>query len=97
LLQASKLEIDSAQRTDATEEIRNSKRAKQEGRIPLSRWPGKALLPFLTEVSLFIPLFAQRLQTPSAYRKTSNWAALLEYQSCKTARNFFVNKMTNFL
>jgi hypothetical protein len=75
------------------EEIGNSKRAKQEGRIPLPRWPGKALLPFLAEVSLFIPLFAQQLQTLPANRKTSNWAALLEYQSFKTLRNFFVNKM----
>jgi len=53
----------------------------------------KALLPFLAEVSLFIPLFAQQLQTLPANRKTSNWAALLEYQSFKTLRNFFVNKM----
>jgi hypothetical protein len=25
------------------------KRAKQEGRIPLRRWPAEVLLPFLTE------------------------------------------------
>ena len=55
--------IDGSTKADATEEIENSKRAKQEGRIPLPRWPGKALLPFLTEVSLFIPLSAQQLQT----------------------------------
>jgi hypothetical protein len=77
---------------DTTEEIGISKRSKQEGRIPLPRRPGKALLPFLTEVSLFVPLFAQRLQTPSANRKTSNWAALLEYQSFKTMCNIFSKK-----
>jgi hypothetical protein len=34
----------------------NSKRAKQEGRIPLRRWPAEVLLPFLTKGSeSFIP------------------------------------------
>jgi hypothetical protein len=76
----------------AIEKIKNSKRAKQEGRIPLPRWPGKALLPFLAEVSPFIPLLAQQLQTPSANRKTSNWAALLEYQSFKRYATFLSTK-----